>query len=82
MEKEELLDHLRRLRTQVEDFERRGNDFLQGLPYLTEEDFAASTPEAELQGTLECLLGDDLQPALRKLAELEDYLRGAQPSGC
>jgi hypothetical protein len=31
---------------------------------------AMDTPEANVLGTLECLLADDLKPALRKLREL------------
>jgi hypothetical protein len=36
---------------------------------------AMDTPEANVLGTLECLVADDLKPALRKLRELRSLFK-------
>lgn len=76
MERDELLRLLKRLKLQVVTFDQGARAFLRSLPPLPDEDFEAGTPEAELQGTLGCLLADDLAPALQKIEELEILLSG------
>jgi hypothetical protein len=83
MEMEKFLRDLRRLKEEVEDFERRCHDFLQSLPHVSDADFGTPpTTAARIKETLECLLGDDLRPVFKKLGELEGYLKDyRQPSG-
>jgi hypothetical protein len=58
-------DELRALRDRM-----RG--LLQSLPRVTDEEIErGGTPEEELLGTLECLIADDLDPAIRKLRSVE-----------
>jgi hypothetical protein len=75
MDNERFLHDVRWLKKQVQSFDRSGREFLRSMPTMTEEAYEASTPQAEIEGTLECLLGDDLEPALRKMGELEDLLQ-------
>ena len=35
-----------------------------------------TTPEADLLGSLECLVNSDLEPVVKKLSEVEAYFRG------
>jgi len=75
MDRRRFLQTLESLKKEVQTFDRRGRKFLRSLPAMSEEAYEALTPQAELEGTLECLLGDDLEPALRKIRELESLLR-------
>jgi hypothetical protein len=75
MEKSEFLRQLKRWKLQMATFDQGAREFLRSLPRLSDEAFEAYTPEAILQGTLECLLADDLAPALQKVAELEGLLK-------
>jgi hypothetical protein len=75
MEKAEFLLQLKRLKLQMATFDQGARELLRSLPQVTDEAFEAFTPEASLQGTLECLLADDLSPALQKLEELEILLK-------
>lgn len=77
MEAQSFLRQLQDMKRRMADFERCGRDFLQSLPNVPEEEPLESV-EAEIQGTLGCLLGDDLEPARRKLDELEGYLAAYQ----
>ena len=45
---------------------------LESLPHVPDEALeSGGSPEAEILGTLECLLSDDLDPAIRKLQSVE-----------
>jgi len=74
MEKSEFLRQVRRFKLQVAAFEQQAQAFLRSLPHVSDEAFEAYTPEANLQGTLECMLADDLTPASQKIEELEALL--------
>jgi hypothetical protein len=73
---ENLLRQARLLEKQLELFRRRAVAVTGPLDKLVGEAEAEAmvTPRATILGTLECLLADDLVPALRKLATLEDLL--------
>ena len=77
---EDLLRQARMLRKRMVVFDRRAQDFLGSLEIADEEVAAMRTPAANLLGTLECLCGDDLKAALRKLDELDGLLKDAPPS--
>jgi len=74
MRRAELLRQLRRLKLQVATFDQRAREFLESLPEGPDEASEEPTPETILQGTLGCLLVDDLAPALQKIEELEGLL--------
>lgn len=65
-------------------FRDRMQGLLSSLPRVTDEQLErGETPEGELLGTLECLISDDLDPAIRKLQGVET-LKGPEewrPSG-
>ena len=49
-------------------FRDKMRGLLESLPRVTDEQLeSGGTPEGELLGTLECLISDDLDPAIRKL---------------
>jgi hypothetical protein len=75
MDRSEFLRQVKRFKLQVATFEQRAREFLGSLPHVPDEAFEAFTPEANLQGTVECLLADDLTPAAQKIEELEDLLQ-------
>jgi hypothetical protein len=75
MDKREFLRQLRRLKLQLTAFDRSGRELLESLPDVPDDGVEPVTPEAEIAGTLGCLLMDDLGPALQKIAELEDLLQ-------
>jgi hypothetical protein len=53
-------------------FREKMRELLAALPQLTDEELeTGDTPEGELLGTLECLISDDLDPAIRKLQSAE-----------
>jgi hypothetical protein len=72
---EDLLRQARKLRKRMVVFDRKAQGFLGRLEIPDEEVAAMSTPASNLLGTLECLCGDDLKAALRKLDELDGLLR-------
>ena len=73
---EELLRRARSLRPQLAALDRsaRGYHKLLETEVSSAEIEAMATPEAELLGSLECLLNSDLEPVSQKLAELEELL--------
>jgi phosphoserine phosphatase len=82
MEREEFVRRIQRLKAQLADFEQSGREFLRSLPEIPDQDFEEeATREAEASGALECLLADDLEPALRKLGELEELLAHLRAAG-
>jgi hypothetical protein len=57
---------------ELQAFRDKMQGLLQALPYVSDEELeSGETPEGELLGTLECLISDDLDPALRKLRSVE-----------
>ena len=70
---EELRERARRLKQEMSDFGREARDFLRQQPEAPEDEM--EDPETDLLGTMECLLTDDLEPALRKLDELDGLLQ-------
>ena len=53
-------------------FREKMRGLLEALPRVTDEELeSGETPEGELLGTLECLISDDLDPAIRKLQGVE-----------
>ncbi len=71
---EELRERARRLKQEMSDFGREARDFLRRQqPEVPEDEM--EDPETDLLGTMECLLTDDLEPALRKLDELDGLLQ-------
>jgi hypothetical protein len=62
-------------------FRDKMRGLLRSLPRVTDEQLeSGETPEAELLGTLECLIADDLDPAIRKLRSVE-RLKGPEGWG-
>ncbi|HEY0513348.1 MAG TPA: hypothetical protein VGH73_15670 [Thermoanaerobaculia bacterium] len=56
----------------LKDFAAWMRGLLEGLPPVSDEaQEEGETPEGELQGLLECLLFDDLEPAIRKLESVD-----------
>jgi hypothetical protein len=73
---EELLRHARTLKKEMQAFVREARDYLRLQPESPEDEL--EDPETDLLGTMECLLTDDLEPALKKLDELDGLLRRAR----
>lgn len=73
---EELLENARKLKKEVRAFSREARAFLRTQPEVPEDEL--EDPESDLLGAMECLLMDDLEPALRKLDELEELLKRAR----
>ena len=62
-------------------FRNKMRGLLAALPRVTDEELeSGETPEGELLGTLECLISDDLDPAIRKLQGVE-RLKGPEGWG-
>jgi hypothetical protein len=75
---QEVRDHLALTAKELRQIEGRMREQLIRLPTLSDEQLEnEETLEGELQGLLECLLADDLVPAIDKL-ESADRL-GARP---
>jgi hypothetical protein len=72
---EELLQKARKLKKEVRAFGRDARGFLRTRPETPEEE--REDLESDVLGTVECLLSDDLEPALKKLEELEALLKRA-----
>lgn len=72
---EELLQKARKLKKEVRAFGREARDFLRTRPEIAEDELEKL--ETDLLGTVECLLADDLEPALKKLDELEGLIKRA-----
>ena len=74
-EAEELLQKAIKLKKEVRAFGREARAFLRTRPEIPEDELEKL--ETDLLGTVECLLADDLGPALKKLEELEALLKRA-----
>lgn len=61
--RDKLLGHV----VDLERFKERIQAYMKELPPASEEDLEEETLETELQGLLECLVADDLDPAISKL---------------
>lgn len=62
--RDKLLGHV----DELERFKQRIEDYMKELPPVSDEELEEEeTLEAELQGLLECLVADDLDPAIAKL---------------
>jgi hypothetical protein len=65
-------DQMLRSVDELRVFREKMRELLAALPQLTDEELeTGDTPEGELLGTLECLISDDLDPAIRKLQSAE-----------
>lgn len=73
-------DQMLRSVDELRAFREKMRGLLAALPHLTDEQLeAGETPEGELLGTLECLISDDLDPAIRKLQSVERLQEGEGP---
>ncbi len=74
---ENLLRQTTQLKGQMSGFRGSAREIMRSLDKAlpNAEVEAMVTPEANVLGTLECLLAEDFEPALRKLSELESLLR-------
>lgn len=71
MTAEELLRKLAGDTRDLREIRERVQTYIDGLPKVSDEELEAqATLEAELLGLLECLVADDLDPALAKLESL------------
>ncbi len=65
-------DQMLRAADELRAFRDRMRGLLQSLPRVSDEEIErGGTPEGEVLGTLECLISDDLDPAIRKLRSVE-----------
>jgi hypothetical protein len=65
-------DRMLRSVDELRAFRDKMRGLLDSLPRVTDEQLeSGDTPEGELLGTLECLISDDLDPAIRKLQSAE-----------
>ena len=65
-------DQMLRSVDELRAFRDKMQGLLGSLPRVTDEQLeSGETPEGELLGTLECLISDDLDPAIRKLQGVE-----------
>jgi hypothetical protein len=65
---QEVRDELKLAGVELKRFEARMKELLDRLPAVSDEALEREESlEGELQGLLECLLADDLAPAIRKL---------------
>jgi hypothetical protein len=77
---EVIRERLREATQELKRFADRIEGYAQELPPVTDEELEAGESwEAGLLGMLECLLADDLAPAIEKLESVERL--GAQPPG-
>jgi hypothetical protein len=72
---EDLLNRARSLKKELRAFGREARAFLRTRPEKPEDEL--EDLETDMLGGLECLLADDLEPALRKLQELDALLKRA-----
>lgn len=78
---EEVREKLRLAAGDLRQFEVRMRDLLGQLPVVSDEALEAEESlEGELQGLLECLLADDLAPAIEKLESVKEIGRPAEPA--
>ncbi|HEY3568584.1 MAG TPA: hypothetical protein VGP73_11685 [Thermoanaerobaculia bacterium] len=76
---ESVRDRMLRSVNELRAFRDKMRGLLDSLPRVTDEELeSGDTPEAEILGTLECLISDDLDPAIRKLQSAE---RLKEPEG-
>ncbi len=76
---ESVRDRMLRSVEELRAFRDKMRGLLDSLPRVTDEELeSGDTPEAEILGTLECLISDDLDPAIRKLQSAE---RLKEPEG-
>ena len=69
---ESVRDRMLRSVDELRAFRDKMRGLLDSLPRVTDQELeSGDTPEAELLGTLECLISDDLDPAIRKLQSAE-----------
>jgi len=75
---ENLLRQTRQLREQLAVYKRTAQDIQGSLDQILPDSEVELmvTPRADLLGTLECLLNDDLEAAVRHLGEVEELLAG------
>jgi hypothetical protein len=67
-----IRDKVRQEAGSFKAFMERVRNLIKELPYVSDEDLEEDgTLEGELLGMLECLLSDDLEPALRKLESVD-----------
>jgi hypothetical protein len=72
-------DQMLRSVDELRAFREKMRGLLESLPHLTDDEREiGETPEGEILGTLECLISDDLDPAIRKLQGVE---RVKEPKG-
>jgi len=76
---EELLRKARKLKKELRAFGRDARDFVRTRPEKPEDELEVL--EGDVLGTVECLLTDDLQPALKKLEELDGLLERVSSLG-
>ena len=70
---EAIRDKVRKETGAFRAFMERMRNLIQELPSVSDEDLEQDgTLEGELLGMLECLLADDLEPALRKLESVDE----------
>jgi hypothetical protein len=63
-----IRDRMLRSVDELRAFRDKMRGLLESLPRATDDELEiGETPEGELLGTLECLISDDLDPAIRKL---------------
>lgn len=74
---EELLGVARRLKPELVALRRSARRYHQLLdPEVSDREIEVlATPEADLLGSLECLVNSDLEPVVKKLYEVEAYFR-------
>lgn len=76
---QEVRDELKAAGVELKRFEARMKELLDRLPAVSDEALEREESlEGELQGLLECLLADDLAPAIRKL---ESAAEVGEPEG-
>ena len=77
---EELLGVALRLKPELAALKRSARRYHQLLdPEVSDREIEVlATPEADLLGSLECLVNSDLDPVVSKLSEVEAYFRGSR----
>ncbi|HEV8580170.1 MAG TPA: hypothetical protein VGX68_13950 [Thermoanaerobaculia bacterium] len=66
---QEIQEKLKTAGEELQQFRERMQTLLGELPAETDDDELEGTLEGELLGCLQCLITDDLEPAIRKLEE-------------
>jgi len=77
---EDLLKKARKLKRELRAFGRDARAFVRTRPEKPEDELEIL--ESDVLGTVECLLTDDLEPALAKLEELDDLLKRVSVLEC